>query len=168
MLSSLQAKSVFAKMPYGMEFGKEVPLKVEKRSTSEEEYISKDKKIKRYTLENKFIYYKRKGALLDKLVFQNKVPHILPRKWQELGLKLCTPTESGITYKNFTTILNSEVGAKYINHKVFNNWDIVEFEMDGKYLYKFLFAIGETKKILDCKTGLYEIEISGDVLDEEY
>lgn len=166
IISTTQAQSVLSKMPYSMKFGKPVPKKVLKRSSYNEEY-------KYYILEDKF-KFSSNNKLLDSIVFRNeyyndnKKTHKLPKSWKELGLRICTASTDGTSFDDFQRIIKNQEGVKLYKHTVYNNWDLVELEIDEKYRYKFNFAIKDSKTILKCKTGLYKIEITGDVLNEDY
>lgn len=175
LLSSLQGKSIFSKMPYGMEFGKTIPKKVMKRASLHDkcEACNDSEYWEEYMLEDKFKFFINKNQFLDKIVFDNGYfddykPHKLPKAWRNLGIEICSDTNAGTSLEDFQKIIKHQEDIKLYNHKVVNNWDLVEFEVDSKYLYEFKFAIGDSKKILKCRTGLYDIEISGDILDEEY
>ena len=172
LLSTIQADEnpLAFKLPYGLEFGKKIPQKVLNRANCSDS---------RCKFQDKFHLAFDDAKKLTYIVFYNQYyskienGHKLPSKWKKLNLTLCELGVAGTTLEELKQKMSKYKNAKYYKHTFTDKkwWENLVFEVDGKYLYNFQF-VRDTNKYKEnyfCdKLGLWEIIITGDVLDEDY
>ena len=139
--ASAQAESVLLTLPFGVVLGKPISKKSLRYATPHYDAF--------YEFQRGWYADKGKGGILNKMYTYNdedKEAPALPKKWRNIGLKLCDKGGNGSSRNQIKTIMRREGGVSVWGKKD----DRVYYDLADRYRFIFEFKDGSS-----CLTGIH-------------